>query len=66
MNKNNDVKITGCPFCGTLNPEIINGTHSIHPWYVAVCSNDTCSSEGPIKNTLDDAIRAWNTRVESE
>ncbi|WP_082666619.1 Lar family restriction alleviation protein [Acetobacter senegalensis] len=47
-----------CPFCGS---EDISAPHpgDINTW--AVCL--TCMAEGPVKDTGQEALDAWNTRA---
>lgn len=46
-----------CPFCG--REKLIRVT--VKTCFI-VCEG--CETQGPVENTLDDAIEAWNTRTE--
>lgn len=54
-----NAEIKPCPFCGTSNQSYqeVNGPH---PTSYVICE---CDADGPYRNTLDDAIDAWNTRI---
>lgn len=46
-----------CPFCGSAPNTAINSRGG----YLVGCF--TCTADGPTKNTVADAIDAWNTRA---
>jgi len=55
-------QVLPCPFCGGSNLCIRHTSErDVHP-PLAVCCND-CSTEGPAKQTDDEAKEAWNKRV---
>ena len=60
-------KIKHCPFCGgkakLLDWPVENNTHTL---YAVVCHNSKCyiNPESPYYDTLEEAIEAWNRRVE--
>ena len=51
-------KVKNCPFCGGDNVAIIP-----YRWFVR-CENSSCGAEGPYRDTVAEAIEAWNKRVE--
>ena len=51
----NKIKINPCPFCGK------NGRLLQVGWNSVVCSNVDCLARGPIKQTVKEAIKAWNS-----
>jgi Lar family restriction alleviation protein len=48
-----------CPFCEGEFPIMLTRDHAGH---VVICTS--CSAMGPTRGTADEAIAAWNKRVE--
>lgn len=46
-----------CPFCGSINQE--GSSNGIENCFV-VCAD--CGAEGPVKETMQEAMDAWFTR----
>lgn len=56
-------KLKHCPFCGSENTAV--NYYPVLPEYApyyGTCND--CGSQGPRKNTIEEAIKAWNGRVE--
>ncbi|WP_415421474.1 Lar family restriction alleviation protein [Acetobacter fabarum] len=51
-------ELKSCPFCGSDDVRI---TNSLHPY--VTCHNPSCEADGPVCNTTEQAITAWNTRA---
>lgn len=48
-----------CPFCGCEKVRVF----PIGKNFTVSCGNWDCVTDGPIKETIEEAIKAWNTRV---
>ena len=54
-----------CPFCGG-EAEAIKAHHIFENPYVVICSNEKCrASLGMFSKTKEEAIEAWNRRVDN-
>lgn len=53
-----DQKLKPCPFCGSDDVDVVSNLYT----YVT-CHNPSCEAYGPICNTTEQAITAWNTRA---
>ena len=59
------MELKNCPFCGDNNVKPYNLLVRDTDYAVACCNID-CGAEGPDKDTEDAAIKAWNTRADTE
>lgn len=58
-------KLKSCPFCGSkeVYPQIFTiGAHNKNWLWSVKCTQQGCFAEGPIKDTEQEAIDAWNKR----
>jgi len=53
---NNELK--PCPFCG----EQASGIKVLPDQFMIACCNDNCECSNSIYDTIQEAIKAWNTR----
>lgn len=51
-------ELKSCPFCGSDDLYIPHPEH-VFAWILC----NACDTEGPVKNTKEEAITAWNTRA---
>ena len=49
-----------CPFCGSEDTGLTNGALDGLDYYRVACH--TCFTEGPLAETVKEAIKKWNTR----
>ena len=54
-------KLKSCPFCGTLESGLSLAHLGIGYSFYVEC---ICGSEGPYKDTAEEGVAAWNTRIE--
>ena len=53
-----------CPFCGSMDIHDRGAFEDFGlDWFYIYCK--VCDARGPVKKTLDDAIKAWNARATS-
>ena len=52
--------IKPCPFCATHDMTVDTIGNENRPFYAVSCN--LCEATGPIAESYDDAVEAWNTR----
>jgi len=50
-----------CPFCGVVSLDSCSTVFNEDPTYFMTCLE--CYAEGPTGTTVDEALEAWNRRV---
>ena len=53
------IPLEPCPFCGSNNVELVNGTH----YDIAFVECGDCTAKGPVEEDEDDAVDNWNQRA---
>lgn len=51
-----------CPFCGS-GGNLINDLSHFPIQFCVLCEKPSCATEGPVKETRSNAVKAWNTRA---
>ena len=55
--------LKSCPFCGMDNPDWCDDEIGSITWFYIQCRSSDCQANGPMEQTKDGAIAAWNKRI---
>jgi Lar family restriction alleviation protein len=65
------IRTRSCPFCGAQGPQLELNEQmfcrvTITKLFAVACDDpDGCGAQGPFRHTMQTAIEAWNTRLET-